>query len=283
MNKRQKIDTAVVIEFRYKQWTVDYPEGTDIVNAMPIFLKYLPPTTPILFFHRAKNRDLVYNSFEDHIMSGKIRPIQIAVSGDGNSGEHHRGLFIRAYNRFLTKLDFWESLPGENIFMFQDDSCLCGRNMYKLDLILEYDYVGGPWEDWVFDGYKHLFLGKKQGGNGGLSFRKKSAMIKLLKNKHLHPATCPSDDVDPLPEDVWFCSHPMFSELNIPSYEESKQYFNESIFYTEKPLGLHNVWEYHQSPKLEHMARTGCPELATNLAHIVRHHMWVRYRQYYNP
>jgi hypothetical protein len=277
MSDRQKIDAAVVIEFRSKQWTVDYPEGTDIVRAMTSFLANLPPTTPILFYHRAENRDFVYNSFEDHIMSGKIRPIQVATSEASNH------TFIWEYSRFLTRLDFWESLPGENILMFQDDSCLCGPNIFKLDSILQYDYVGGTWTKGVYRKHDDLFRGKRLGGNGGLSFRKKSAMIKLLRNKHLHPRSCPSDvGGEPINEDLWFCTHPMFSELNLPSYEESKQYFNEYEL-TENPLGVHNVWTYHQSPSLEHLARTGCPELASHLPHIVRHHMWVRYRQYYNP
>lgn len=275
MSDRQRLDAAVVIEFRPNQWTVDYPEGTDIVRAMASFLNNLPPTTPILFYHRAENRDFVYNNFEDHIMSGKIRPIQIAASEASN----HE--FIPAYNRFLTRIDFWESLPGENILMFQDDSCLCGPSIYKLDSILQYDYVGGTWKKELFRVMGDLFHGKTLGGNGGLSFRKKSAMLKLLKNKHLHPHPCPSVGGG-LNEDLWFCSHPMFSELNVPSYEESKQYFNEYVL-SEKPLGVHNPWSYNKSPELEHLARTACPELGTNLAHIVRHHMWVRYRQYYNP
>ena len=276
MSCRTTIDAAVVIDFWNKRWDIHSDIGTNIVEAMPSFVNNLPPSTPILFYHCEANRDFVYKHFEDEIVRGKIRPIQIKAS------KASERTFIWQYSKFLTNLDFWESLPGENLLMFQSDTCLCGTSVYKLEQLTNYDYVAATWpEDVYTERHTDLFNGELLGGNGGLSFRKKSAMVNLLKNKHLHSFPCPADVVgQPINEDMWFCSHPMFKDLKLPTVEESKQFFNEFVV-TDTPLGVHNIWRYNDSSTMEHLARN-CPDLL-NLTELIRHHMWVRLRQFYNP
>jgi hypothetical protein len=74
---------------------------------------------------------------------------------------------IQEYNGKLTSLAFWESIKEENILIIQNDSELL---RHGLEEFYQWDYVGAPW---TF---------QEHGGNGGLSFRKKSAMIDCIKN-----------------------------------------------------------------------------------------------------
>lgn len=70
------------------------------------------------------------------------------------------------YNNLLTNINFWDFIDEENILIFQHDSMILRDG---IEDFYQWDYVGSPW--------KFQF----HGGNGGLSFRHKSAMIKILQ------------------------------------------------------------------------------------------------------
>ena len=114
---------------------------------------------------------------------------------------------IPAYNQLLTSKSFWSSLPHENVLIVQTDTmCLSsvgfgGGNDTRW---LSYDYIGAPWwSTCPVSGRVHLpeatpspYCGDAHGlaelaphyvGNGGLSFRKKSAMIAVLQKYSLLP------------------------------------------------------------------------------------------------
>ncbi|KAG9692443.1 hypothetical protein KCU95_g7228, partial [Aureobasidium melanogenum] len=69
----------------------------------------------------------------------------------------------------------------------QINSMLCANSEQSLNDWLDYDYVGAPWS-----------LKDKGGGNGGLSLRKVSSIIEVLK----HQVRLPNSE----PEDVWLCN-----------------------------------------------------------------------------
>jgi hypothetical protein len=73
---------------------------------------------------------------------------------------------IEDYNKLLTSVKFWESMPFDKVLIFQHDSKLLRSGV---DEFLEWDYVGAPWKF------------QMNGGNGGLSLRSKQAMIDTLK------------------------------------------------------------------------------------------------------
>lgn len=80
---------------------------------------------------------------------------------------------IDGYNSIMLNPSFWTSLPAENIFIFQKD-CF----MYKMfhDTFMEYDFVGARSVLCVMkDGEQILIT------NGGLSLRKKTAMLDCLE------------------------------------------------------------------------------------------------------
>ena len=143
---------------------------------------------------------------------------------------------IEDYNNLLTSKNFWKQINGENILIFQTDTCLCSKNKHKIYNILKYDYVGAPWKS------KRM---PKMGGNGGLSFRKKSKMLQVCdKYKNGN-------------EDNFFSSRNLF----YPDKKLSQNIFVETIF-SENPFGVHKVWNYINGNKLD-ILKKNCPEINT--------------------
>jgi hypothetical protein len=87
---------------------------------------------------------------------------------------------------------------------------------------LQYDYVGAPW------------VSDNKVGNGGLSLRKKSKMIEIIKSKgYVH-----------LNEDIYFSSDVDNKiQYNVPDYTIAKLFSVETLFY-DRPFGIHNCWRY---------------------------------------
>ncbi len=79
---------------------------------------------------------------------------------------------IESYNLLLLSIDFWKQIPTEHVLIFQTDCYI-----YKMfeNKWLEYDFVGASY--WT----KEDISPRLGGINGGLSLRKKSAMIDCLK------------------------------------------------------------------------------------------------------
>jgi hypothetical protein len=89
-------------------------------------------------------------------------------------------------SQFLTTLWLYETVlqPAEWLLVFQTDSMLCANSRQSLNNWLDYDWVGAPWKPT-----------SRFGGNGGLSLRRVSAIVDVLRNQQRVPY---SD-----PEDVW--------------------------------------------------------------------------------
>jgi hypothetical protein len=92
------------------------------------------------------------------------------------------------YNQLFKQLSFWDTIPSENILVFQTDSVLCDTN---IEDFTHFDYIGCSYNDYTIG--THAVPRNWRGGNkyrsfygiGGLSFRKKSFMeacIRALPN-----------------------------------------------------------------------------------------------------
>jgi hypothetical protein len=90
-------------------------------------------------------------------------------------------------SQFLTTLWVYETLlqPAEWLLVYQTDSVLCANSRQNLDDYLEYDWVGSPWGA----------AGSQYGGNGGLSLRRVSAIVEVLRDQVRREGS--------EPEDVW--------------------------------------------------------------------------------
>jgi len=109
-------------------------------------------------------------AIREHVADGKLDMTYIPSNMTTGSQEE--------ISVFLTTLWLYETVlqPAEWLLMFQTDSMLCANSRRSLNDWLDYDWVGAPWNpegDW--------------GGNGGLSMRKVSSIIDVLRTKKRIP------------------------------------------------------------------------------------------------
>jgi len=127
---------------------------------------------------------------------------------------------IEEYNKLLTSVDFWNKIEEENILIFQHDSEI----LRSWDSSFEdFEYLGAPWKF------------QEHGGNGGLSFRKKSAMLKVLYNKKYLPQFHGNEDV--------FFSNNLYLTKSIYNKRKCKEFSCESIFQL-GTFGIHAIDKY---------------------------------------
>jgi hypothetical protein len=112
------------------------------------------------------------------------------------------------YNDMLKRKDFWESLQGEYILIFQLDTWLNPTSQYTINdfITRQYSYIGGN-QPYVWDEFivlDKLKIPYHQNGsfNGGLSLRKRQDMIKII------------EEIPPLPTPPWYEIRKIFESLN---------------------------------------------------------------------
>jgi len=128
------------------------------------------------------------------------------------------------YSSQLTNYEFISSIPTEVFLVFQADTMI--SKPYK-DLIydfMKYDYVGAPWASGEI-------------GNGGLSLRRKTKMLEIIK-------AMPYEESETyrkgLGEDIYFHRSNL---MNRPSFKKAKEFSIETV-YSPKAFGVHAAWKY---------------------------------------
>ena len=123
---------------------------------------------------------------------------------------------IADYNNLFTNREFWEKIEEENILIFQEDSRLLCTGIEEF---YEYDYVGASWGFYPYV------------GNGGLSFRKKSAMLKIIDNINLW---------DKVNEDIYFSTGCKLMNLKLAPVEVANKFSVETQFHLGS-MGYHAI------------------------------------------
>ena len=123
---------------------------------------------------------------------------------------------IAEYNALLTSAKFWNNIEEEHVLIIQHDSALLRKG---LDEFAEYDYIGAPWKF------------EPKVGNGSLSMRKKSAMLKVINE-------VPYNGTDN--EDIYFAWGCKKLCLNIAPIEVAEKFSCETIFKL-GTLGYHAI------------------------------------------
>jgi hypothetical protein len=126
---------------------------------------------------------------------------------------------IRGYNKLLKSKNFWNKIKEENVLIFQEDSRLLREGIEEF---YEYDYIGATWDFYPFV------------GNGGLSFRHKSAMLKVLEICN------PENDIN---EDVYFAWGCNVLKLNLAPVHVANTFSCETQFHL-GTFGYHAIEKY---------------------------------------
>jgi hypothetical protein len=166
-------------------------------------------------------------------------------------------LTIEMYNNLLKNINLYENIPTETFLIFQTDTLINPKYKDLIYEFIDYDYVGAPW------------ISNGNVGNGGLSLRKKSKMIEIIKKKKYYleingrTFELNRDTYEPninLNEDIYFSLNQIFLktnienikgnfiiyhdvELNKPDFETAKRFSCETIL-SEIYFGIHKVYDY---------------------------------------
>jgi hypothetical protein len=201
-----QIDSAVIVEPRVHI----YMEQV-LLNV----LKNLSNETKFYIFHGKLNKDLLEKKYNVEIQNGKIILINMNISN----------MTRVEYSNMLTTVKFWEQISGENILIFQTDSCLCRHiDTFDFELYKDYGFVGAP--------SRKTYPVPWQ--NGGLSLRKKSLMIQAIESKTSNESSWP--------EDKFFSV--IKKHITNPATYELANKFSVEQFYFDKPFGIHSPWKY---------------------------------------
>jgi hypothetical protein len=130
------------------------------------------------------------------------------------------------YNELLQTENFWTGIDAEFILTVEMDCYLLRPLPQEM---FAYDYVASPWA-W-----------KKDSQGGGLSLRRRDAMLQICKSEQ---------PIYPNAQDCWACDGCKLLQLKIPPYEIAVKLFMESCYY-QAPVGVHQWWTFW-NPKSSH-------------------------------
>ena len=219
MDLKYKIDCAVIVEPR------KHPLLMPVINNV---LKNLP-YTPIHIFHGKTNKTLLNDMCKNEIEIKRIILTNLNIVN----------LTVREYSDMLVTKKFWNQISGENILIFQTDSCIC--NLIDLSKYSEYGYVGAP---------SRLYPSTWQ--NGGFSLRKRSLMLLAIQDKKS------TDNI--FPEDKYFSV--IKQHITKPASYDLALSFSVEQYYYDKPFGLHKAWLYLSRDKWIQLKKDN-PEIST--------------------
>jgi GR25 family glycosyltransferase involved in LPS biosynthesis len=151
---------------------------------------------------------------------------------------------IPQYSDIMLSESLWRSLPAEHVLVFQTDTAI--SHNHSIDEFLEYDYVGAPWSAPIRktfpDGTQNSEV-----GNGGLSLRRKSAMLRAVKDIH--------DNTNP--EDIYLVMKMCeLGGFNIAPLDVAARFSAETMIVDKTPFGIHKPWPYHDAATLRELCAT---------------------------
>ncbi|KAF7867069.1 uncharacterized protein EAF02_009855 [Botrytis sinoallii] len=134
-------------------------------------------------------------------------------------------IYRESISQMFTDPELYKSLsPAEHLLVFQPDSIFCTKAPTTLNDFIEYDYIGAPWSTY-----------STHGGNGGLSLRRVSSILRLLETERRKPG-------DGALEDLWLSTGLNKLEgSKMANAAVSKTFSVESVW-DEAPLGYHIGW-----------------------------------------
>lgn len=202
---------------------VEPREHHNLVPVIENFQRKLPGV-PICVLHGVKNEAALRARFGDSLL-------YVSLECDN--------MTIKQYNYLMTRPELYHAMPGEHILVFQTDSVLFSKSAVKLEDYYEYDFVGAPWGNMekfyvrmVFQ-FRDTNPQRYHAGNGGLSLRKRSAMIRVTEE-------IPFLSIPELVEDVYFTrALARLPDTKFPDVASASKLFYESLASPALPFGCH--------------------------------------------
>jgi hypothetical protein len=201
------LDVAVIVEPRL------HPNLKNVIDNMIYF-----SNVKIMIFHSDINSFFLLSHYKNNnrIILKKLTRLR------------NNNLTICEYNTLLTSMTFWNSIEGENVLIFQTDSCLCQHiNNFDFEQFKDYGFIGAPCRE-INNKYNTW-------RNGGFSIRKKSLTLKCLKILQ------PYEKVT-INEDKFYTV--LCKDIIKPAPYDLSLKFSIEKYYNNNPIGLHKTWLY---------------------------------------
>ncbi len=146
-------------------------------KALPFVLNnvmsILPNGWRLQIFHGTNNLDYIKKVIgKDKLLEGLENTVFTNLGIDSVTQED-------SSLEIMLKEDFWNKVVGETVLYFECDTMLCPNSEHKVEDFEHFDYIGGYWGnrlDILDSSYSKVM-------NGGLSIRKKSFMLDIIKNE----------------------------------------------------------------------------------------------------
>eukprot|EP00667_Euglena_gracilis_P005514 EG_transcript_5554 len=241
------LDTAVLVEPRR------HPLLVPIIDRM---LHQLPRSTFFQVFHGSTSLALLNATYQSLIVSGRMELIPLNVTNGGPN----------MLNYMMRRAPFWERCRGEWLLFFQLDSAICSGSPWSLD-----DFINDKWD---FIGAPHTPEARRNHLNGGLSLRRRSKMLEVVKTVPLNVTEIPQEDI------YFTIGAASRGVLKKAPRDIAMKFSVETTFY-ERPFGFHKPWAYLEREQLDAL-RGSCPELLlfqAEIAKAVKRRWWGRGRK----
>jgi hypothetical protein len=213
------IYTAIIIEPRR------HPAMKFVLDS---FLSNLDRRWNFIIFHGIENSEWIKTMIND-TFNKDIDRITLVNLNIYN-------LSHQQYNKLCATEEFINKIPTETFLIFQVDTMICSQEKDLIYEFIDYDYVGAPWSK---EHKANPGCGKV--GNGGLSLRKKSKMLEIIRSVPYRLE---------YHEDTYFCVVNTKIPLNVPDWEKAKLFSIETV-YSSRSFGLHQAWNFQDSAVLE--------------------------------
>ena len=160
------------------------------------------------------------------------------------------------YSDLLTSLNFWNSIPGENVLIFQTDSYITKKFIYSyIENIKQYPFIGAVYRYINEDSDDDLFSIDKNRNfsmNGGFSFRNKKAMIDCInriKTKDIinyrvkNNLSITEKTINY--EDFYFDNALQLLNYKLPSYDECSKFCSQVIYSLSDSHAVHGIYKIY--------------------------------------
>jgi hypothetical protein len=231
INKPQE---SITTDRKYTAVIVEPRQHKALEFVLNNFMENLNDDWAFIIFHSNTNKNMVENIMNTKLEKYKSKTKLI------NLNIESKNFTIKEYSTLFYDKTFYDYIPSETFLIFQTDSIILKENKDKINDFLQYDYVGAPWPK-----VTGFYLGDIQVGNGGLSLRKKSKMLELLKYKDI---AIDNSNEKPfgkyIAEDRFFNGYnEKIISINKPPFDKAKCFSVECI-YCENSFGIHKLWAH---------------------------------------
>jgi hypothetical protein len=185
------------------------------------------------------------------------------------------------YSGLLMSLDFWNSIPGENILIFQTDSYITKKFTYSyIENIKQYSFIGPVYR--FVEGSSNVDLLsidkiRNFSMSGGFSFRKKKSMIDCINQIKIQDIinyrlqnNLKIIEPNINYEDFYFDNALYLLNYKLPTYEECSKFCLQETYYLLDSRAVHGIYRFYVYSKVIFHLKPSLAEIHDEIMEKIR-------------